>query len=56
MRLAAPSFLLFVIAAALAVVAVVSHFRVLPFVGGREFWFAFAGWALLAFGCMFRRV
>jgi hypothetical protein len=56
MRLAAPSFLLFLVAAALAALAVISRFRGIPFVSPNAFWFAIGAWALLAFGCMFRRV
>jgi hypothetical protein len=56
MRLAAPSFLLFLLAAALAVLAVAARVRHIPFVSPNTFWFAFGAWALLAFGCMFRRV
>jgi hypothetical protein len=56
MRLAAPSFLLFLVAAALAVLAVISRFRGIPFVSPNAFWFALGAWALLSFGCLFRRV
>lgn len=56
MRLAAPPFLIFLLAAALAVLAAVARYRSIPYVSGNTFWFAFGGWALLAFSCLFRRV
>jgi hypothetical protein len=50
MNLRAPSILIFVIALALAVLAVVSIFYPTPFVSGYEFWFAIAAYLVLAIG------
>ncbi len=55
MRLAPPSFLVFLLALILAVLAVVGRYRGIPYVTPNVFWFAIAAWAVLAFGCMFRR-
>ena len=50
MNLHAPSMLIFVFALVLVVLAVVSVFYPIQFVSAYAFWFAIAGYAVLAIG------
>ena len=52
MNLHKPSNVLFLIAVALAVLALIGFFLTLPVLTQYNFWFALAGFLLLALGCI----
>lgn len=54
MRLSAPTQLLFVVSLILAILGVVGTFVVIPVATQYAFWLVVAGYAVLAFGCLFR--
>ena len=56
MRLNAPTQLVFLISLALAVLALISHFVLIPFVTPYQFWVAIAGYVVLAAACVLKGV
>jgi len=56
MRLSAPTQIVFLISLALAVLAVVGHFVMIPYVTVYQFWVAVAGYAVLAVACVLKGV
>ncbi len=50
MKLTAPKFITFIIAAILAVLAIVANFVAIPFVSAYAFYFLLAGFVLLVLG------
>lgn len=55
MKLSAPTQLFFIISLVLVILALVGHFQVIPNISLYQFWLAVIGYAVLAFGCIFRR-
>jgi len=53
-RLNAPTQIVFLISLALAILAVVGLFVAIPFVSLYAFWFAIAGYVVLAAGCVLK--
>jgi len=56
MKLSAPTQIMFIISLVLVGLAVASLFVAVPVIGGHAFWVAVAGYAVLAFGCLFKGV
>lgn len=54
MKLSAPTQLFFLISLILAIVGIVATFTPIPFATANAFWVVVAGYAVLAFGCMFK--
>ena len=54
MNLSAPSQLVFWISLILVICALVGFFWVVPYLTVYAFWFAIAGWVVLAVGCMMK--
>jgi hypothetical protein len=52
MNLHAPSKVVFLIALALVIVALLGFFITIPFVTPYQFWFAVLGYVVLALGCI----
>lgn len=53
-KLNAPTQIVFLISLALAILAVVGLFVLIPFVSVYAFWFAIAGYVVLAAGCVLK--
>jgi hypothetical protein len=53
-KLNAPTQIVFLISLALAILAVVGLFVAIPFVSLYAFWFAIAGYVVLAAGCVLK--
>ena len=56
MRLNAPTQMVFLISLVLAVLALVGHFVVIPYVTTYQFWIAIAGYVVLAAACVLKGV
>jgi hypothetical protein len=56
MRLNAPTQMVFLISLILAVLAVVGHFVLIPYVTAYQFWIAIAGYVVLAAACVLKGV
>ena len=56
MNLSAPTQPMFLISLVLAILAVVGLFVAIPFVSQYAFWFAIAGYVVLAIGCLMKGV
>jgi hypothetical protein len=54
MNLSAPTLIVFLVALALAVLALIGHFTRIDFVTQYQFWLAIAAYVVLAFGCLVR--
>jgi len=56
MRLNAPTQYVFLLSLALAVLALVGHFVLIPYVTVYQFWIAIAGYVVLAAACVLKGV
>lgn len=54
MKLSALTLLLFFASVALVMASVIGYFRPLPYVTEYRYWFAVGGYAILAFGIIFK--
>jgi len=54
MKLSALTLLLFFVSAALVMASVIGYFRPLPYVTEYRYWLAVGGYAILAFGIIFK--
>ncbi len=54
MKLSALTLLLFFVSAALVMASVIGYFRPLPYVTEYRYWLAIGGYAILAFGIIFK--
>ncbi|HEY8268063.1 MAG TPA: hypothetical protein VIG34_05325 [Xanthobacteraceae bacterium] len=56
MKLSAPTQVVFIISLILALLALIGHYVNIPIVTQYQFWFAIAGYVVLAAGCMMKGV
>lgn len=56
MNLNAPTQVVFIIALIIAVLAVIGHFTLVPFVTEYKFWFAMVAYVVLAAACVLKGV
>jgi hypothetical protein len=56
MQLNAPAHNIFLISAALVVLALIGHFVLIPYVTAYQFWIAIVGYAMLAAACTLKGV
>jgi hypothetical protein len=56
MNLSAPTLVVFLVALALAILALIGHFTRIDFVTEYQFWIAIVAYAVLAVGCLLKGV
>jgi hypothetical protein len=56
MRLNAPTQMVFLISLALAVLALIGHFVLIPYLTAYQFWLALVGYVMLAAACVLKGV
>lgn len=54
MNLSAPTLPIFVVSLVLAILALIGHFVVIPFVTIYQFWIAIVAYAVLCVGCLLK--